>query len=190
MRKAGYNDKSIVVNILSRSFQQDPHINWLLEQSKSRNKLKIIMEYVFEESLGKGSVYLSDDEMATALWNSEKKEKISFRYIIRNLSFLIKIGIKSTIRILKTDKLTYSQYPKTEKYCQLYLIGVLPEAQGKGEASQLINPMIERMGKESIAIHLETANPNNVEIYKKKGFNIIHTTQLGKNIFYWMRRTL
>ena len=188
MKKAGYTDKSIVVNILSRSFQNDPHINWLLEDSKSQNKLKKIMEYVFEESLGKGDVYLSDDEMAAALWNYEKREKVSLRYVVRNLSFLLEVGIKATIRILKTDKLTYSQYPKNEKYCQLYLIGVLPEAQGKGLASSLIDPMIERMEKEAITMHLETANPKNVAIYMKKGFNIIHSIPLGKNTFCWMRR--
>lgn len=188
MRKAGHEDKDIVVNILSKSFRNDPHINWLLEESKSQNKLKIIMEYVFEESLGKGEIYLNDYNTATALWNFEKKERFSIQYILRNFSFLFRIGLRTTIRILKTDRLTYNQYPKNKKYCQLYLIGVLPEVQGKGLASALMNPMIEDMKKNFIPVHLETANPKNVEIYKKKGFNIFHKIKLGNNTFYWMRR--
>jgi predicted acetyltransferase len=60
--------------------------------------------------------------------------------------------------------------------------------QGKGLASALMNPMIEDMKKKSIPVHLETANPDNVEIYKKKGFNIFHKIKLGNNTFYWMRR--
>lgn len=188
MRKAGHEDKDIVVNILSKSFKNDPHINWLLEESKSQNKLKIIMEYVFEESFGKGEIYLNDDNTATALWNFEKKERFSLQYILRNFSFLFRIGLKTTIKILKIDRLTYNQYPKNKKYCQLYLIGVLPEEQGKGLASVLMNPMIENMVEKSIPLHLETANPKNVEIYKKKGFNIFHKIKLGNNTFYWMRR--
>lgn len=188
MRKAGHEDKDIVVNILTKSFINDPHVNWLLEESKNKNKLKITMQYVFDESLGRGEIYLSDDITAAVLWNFEKKEKVSFQYIFRNLLFLFRIGLKTTIRILRTDKLIYNQYPKNKKYCQLYLIGVLPEGQGKGLASVLMNPMIESMGEISIPMHLETANPKNIEIYKKKRFNVFHTTQLGNNTLYWMRK--
>ena len=187
MRKASRDDKNIVVHILSKSFIHDPHINWLLEESKNKNKLKIIMAYVFEESLARGTVYLNDDNTAAALWNTEMKEKVSLQYIVRNLSFLFRVGIKTTIRCLKTDKLIYDQYPKNAKYCQLYSIGVLPEAQGKGLASALLNYVIEDMKKNLIPAYLETANPKNVEIYKKKGFTVFNTTQLGNNTLYWMK---
>lgn len=146
------------------------------------------MGYVFEESLARGTVYLNGDNTAVALWNTEKKEKVSLRYIVRNLSFLLRVGLKTTKRCLRTDKLTYKQYPKDGRYCQLYLVGVLPECQGKGLASALMNPMIEDMESKSIPVHLETANTRNVKIYMKKGFNIIKTLQLGNNTFYCMSR--
>lgn len=188
MRKASYEDKDIVVNILTKSFINDPHVNWLIEKSKSKNKLKFIMEYVFDESFERGEICLSNDNNAAILWNYETKAKFSFDFIRRNLLFLFRVGLKSTIRALETDKLIYNYYPKNQKYCQLYLIGVLPEGQGKGLASKLINPMIERMKESSVPVHLETANPKNVEIYKKKGFAVINTKQLGCNTLYWMRR--
>lgn len=188
MKKASDADKDIVVNILCKSFINDPHINWLLEWSKNKNKLKIIMDYVFEESLARGTVYLNDDNTAVVLWNTEKKEKVSLQYIVRNLSFLFRVGLTTTRRCLKTDKLTYEQYPKNAKYCQLYLVGVLPEEQGKGLASALMNPMIEDMKEKYIPMHLETANSMNVKIYMKKGFHIIKTLQLGNNTFYCMSR--
>jgi ribosomal protein S18 acetylase RimI-like enzyme len=188
MRKASYNDKDTVVEILSTSFINDPHVNWLIEESKNKNKLKILIEYVFGESLDRGEIYLSDDNKAAVLWNTEKKGKVSFEFIKRNLQFLFQVGLKSTIRALKTDKIIYNFYPKKQPYCQLYLIGVLPDGQGKGLASSLMNPMIENMKTRAIPMHLETANPRNVEIYRKKGFSIINTMQFGKNTLYWMRR--
>jgi GNAT superfamily N-acetyltransferase len=59
------------------------------------------------------------------------------------------------------------------------MIGVLPEAQGKGLASALMNPMIQRMKEKSIPLFLETASPRNVDIYKKKGFKIFETLIIG-----------
>ena len=105
MKRAESTDKKTVVDILTRSFVNDPHINFLLEKSKNKNKMRIIMEYVFEESFNKGEIYITDDDSAVALWNTSAKEKINLKYIYRNLSFLFQIGIQSTMRILKTDKL-------------------------------------------------------------------------------------
>lgn len=187
LRKAEHKDKAIVTNILAVSFKNDPQVNWYLEESRNRNKLTILIDYVFEETIRKGEIYISEDNMATALWNSDKKEKISLNYVFRNLSFLFRIGIKSTIRILKMDKLAYSQYPKNRSYSHLYLIGVLPEAQGKGLASLLMNPILAEKKANKIPVYLETANQKNVEIYKRKGFRIINTFQTENPTIYFMR---
>ena len=51
-------------------------------------------------------------------------------------------------------------------------------------ASALMNPMIQKMKERSIPLFLETANPRNVEIYKKKGFKIFETLTMGdRNLF-------
>ena len=187
MRKAEHKDKAIVTSILAVSFKNDPHVNWFLEESRNRNKLNILIDYVFEETIRKGEIYVSEDNMATALWKSEKKEKFSLNYILRNLSFLFRIGIKSTIRILKMNKLIYSQIPKNRSHFHLYLIGVLPEAQGKGLASSLMNPILAEKRENKIPVYLETANPKNVEIYKRNGFNVFNTIQTGNTIIYFMK---
>jgi ribosomal protein S18 acetylase RimI-like enzyme len=172
MKKASIKDKPLVTNILLKAFKNDPHTMWLLEKSRDPMKLNILVDYVFDETIRKGEIFLSDDNNAAALWDSEKKEKLSFNYIYRNLNFLAKIGFSSVIRILRSENMIHNNFHKYKKYCHLYLIGVLPEAQGKGLASKLMNPVIDKMKHLSIPIFLETANPINVEIYKKKGFSI------------------
>lgn len=127
---------------------------------------------------------MSDDNNGVALWDFERNEKVSFHYIWLNLAFLIRIGIKSVVRILKSESYVYNNFRKYPRYCHLYLIGVLPEAQGKGLASALMNPMIQTMKEESIPVFLETANPRNVDIYKKKGFKTFETLAIGdRNLF-------
>ena len=104
---------------------------------------------------------------------------MSFHYIRRHLAFLIQIGIRSVVRILKSEAHVHNNFRKYPRFCHLYMIGVLPEAQGKGLASALMNPMIQRMKERSIPVFLETANPRNVNIYKKKGFKIFETLPIG-----------
>ena len=186
MRVATSADVDLVKNILLVSFKNDPHVNWLLEESKNKFKPNVLIDYVVHQTLRKGETYLSDDNNAVALWNFERNEKLSFHYIWRNLAFLIEIGIKSVVRIVKSEAQVHNNFRKYPRYCHLYMIGVLPESQGKGLASALMNPMIQRMKEKSIPLFLETANPRNVEIYKKKGFKIFETLTIGDHNLFLM----
>ena len=184
MKRATLADVDLIKRILLVSFKNDPHVNWLLEESKNKIKLNFLIDYVVHQTLRKGEIYLSDDNNAVALWDFERNEKMSFHYIWRNLAFLIRIGIKSVVRILKSEAHIHNNFRKYPRYCHLYMIGVLPEAQGKGLASALMNPMIQRMKEKSIPVFLETANPRNVDIYKKKGFKTFETLTIGdQNLF-------
>ncbi|NQU53857.1 MAG: GNAT family N-acetyltransferase [Bacteroidetes bacterium] len=188
LRKATRNDEEKVVNILCNSFKNDPHIKWMLEKSRNPDKLKSIMTSIFRKTITVGKIFLTTDETATALWKSEKKEKFNFEFIKRNLNFLFKVGVKSVVRILANESFTYKQYPKTEKYFHLYAIGVLPESQGKGYASSLMNPILNEMEKNSRPVYLETANIKNVQIYIKKGFKIYNKWINNGIELYYMRK--
>lgn len=184
MRRATLADVDLIKKILLVSFKNDPHVTWLLEESKSKFKLKVLIDYVVHQTFRRGEMYLSDDNNAVALWDFERSERMSFHYIWRNLAFLIQIGIKSVVRIVKSEAQVHSNFCKYPRYCHLYMIGVLPEAQGKGLGSTLMNPLIQRMKEKSIPVFLETANLRNVDIYKKKGFKIFDTLTIGdQNLF-------
>jgi ribosomal protein S18 acetylase RimI-like enzyme len=185
MRMATLADVDLIKNILLVSFRNDPHVTWLLEESKNKSKLKVLIDYVVHQTLRRGEIYLSDDN-AVALWDFERNERMSFHYIWRNLAFLIRIGIKSVVRIVKSEAQVHSNFRKYPRYCHLYMIGVLPEEQGKGLASALMNPMIQRMKEHSIPLFLETANLRNVDIYKKKGFKIFKTLTIGDHNLFLM----
>ena len=94
MRRATLADVDLIKNILLVSFKNDPHVNCLLEPSKNKHKLNILIDYVVDQTFRRGEIYLSDDNNAVALWDFESNEKMSLHYIWRNLAFLIRIGIK------------------------------------------------------------------------------------------------
>jgi len=184
MRTATLADVDLIKSILLASFKNDPHLTWLLQESKNKFKLNVLIDYVVHQTLRKGEIYLTDDNNGVALWDCERNEKMSFHYIWRNLAFLIRIGVRSVVRIVKSEAHVHNNFRKYSRYCHLYMVGVWPEAQRKGLASALMNPMIQRMKEKSIPVFLETANLRNVEIYKKKGFKIFETLTVGdRNLF-------
>jgi ribosomal protein S18 acetylase RimI-like enzyme len=186
MKRATRADVDLIKNNLLVSFKNDPHVSFLLEESKNERKLDILIDYVVDQTFRQGEIYLSDDNNGVALWDFERNEKMSLHYIWRNLAFLFRIGIKSVIRIVKSEAHIHNNFRKYPRYCHLYMIGVLPEAQGKGLASTFMNPMLQTMKAKSIPVFLETANLRNVVIYKKKGFKIFETLTIGNHDIFLM----
>jgi ribosomal protein S18 acetylase RimI-like enzyme len=108
------------------------------------------------------------------------------RPLARSASLVTVCGSSAAtlIRIVKSEAHIHNNFRKYPRSCHLYIIGVLPEAQGKGLASTLMNPMLQRMKEKSIPVFLETANLRNVDIYKKKGFKIFETPTIrDHNVF-------
>jgi ribosomal protein S18 acetylase RimI-like enzyme len=188
MRKAGENDKDLVVSILTKSFNNDPHIHFLLEKSRNNKKMEIIMDYVVDETLSKGEIHINEDNTAVALWLSNKKEKFSLRFIQRNLTFLFRAGVAATVRSLKTEGLTNRLYPKKSNFKHLYLIGVLPEVQGKGNAKRLLSTMINESEITKVPLYLETANLTNLTIYKRLGFSVFNRIEMNNHTLFCLNR--
>ena len=185
--KATRNDEDIAVNIMCESFKDDPHMKWMLEKSRNPDKLYAIMKYVFRKTMNIGDVYLTEDKTAVALWKSDKKEKFTIEYIKQNIGFLLKVGVRTVTRILINESFTAKQYPRKESFYHLYLIGVLPQSQGKGYASRLMNPVLNEMKLKSISVYLETASIKNVQIYAGKGFKLYNTWFCKGFELYYMK---
>jgi ribosomal protein S18 acetylase RimI-like enzyme len=190
LRLANRKDKPTIKKVLTESFKNDPCIQWLIEQSRHKNKLDVIMDYTIDETLENGYIYVTADNSAVAMWKNEAKERFTWNFIKRNLLFLFKMGIPCVIRNLKSKADSGRQFPKRQKYWYLYTIGVLPEAQGKGLASRLMNPVIDLCKTLKTPLFLETANLRNVEIYRKKGFVVTETLAHKATKIFYMKYSL
>jgi len=68
MKKAEYNDKDLIVDILTKSFETNQSVNYIVKQdSKRLSRIRSLMDYSFEVCHSFGDVFLSDDNKACAL---------------------------------------------------------------------------------------------------------------------------
>lgn len=66
-----------------------------------------------------------------------------------------------------------------EPHWYLPLIGVDPKAQGKGLGGQLMRHALSRCDKDGVPAYLETANPRNIPLYERFGFEAMGEIQVG-----------
>ncbi|MNK47792.1 Acetyltransferase (GNAT) family protein [compost metagenome] len=190
-RKADKKDFTLLVDIICSSFVNDPCFRWMIGNKNFEKKIHFLAEYLVEETLAKGEIFIGPTGDAVALWQSEKREPLSAAIIFRNLKFLFQMGLPTVWRSLKLLKLKQAHISDQNPHLYLACIGVMPSGQGKGLAKGLLDPILADAENSGRDVYLETANPVNINIYRKKGFEIIDEVDLSEiRITFMVKRCL
>lgn len=189
MRRAEQKDKRLVVDILSKSFDENKSVNYVVKQDANRqDRIRSLMEYSFNTCLSFGEIWISDDNMACALLLFPEMKKTTLRSILWDVNLATSaIGLTRVIDVLKRESLIKKNHPD-KPFTYLWFIGVDPLAQKRGVGSKLLNEVIDMNAKKRRPIYLETSVSNNLSWYKKFGFEIYHKINLNYDL-YLLRRS-
>jgi len=184
MITAKIEDKSLVVDILTASFDQNVSVNYVVKQDGQRKeRIRRLMEYCFDSCFQNGTVYLSKDRNACALILFPEQEKVSLKSVMNDLRLAFScIGPERLPKILSRESKVKSNYPKRSIF-YLRFIGVHPDFQRKGIGSSLIADIINEARMMSKPIYLETSMAENVKFYKSMGFELFNELHLPHQLF-------
>jgi len=81
--------------------------------------------------------------------------------------------------LLRTFERMGQSHPQ-EPFWYLALIGVDPNAQGRGIGGALMRHAVARCDEEGAIAYLESSNPRNVSLYERHGFEKLGEIQIGE----------
>lgn len=173
MIKAGNRDKPLVVDILSKTFDRNTSVNFVVKQDKNRPaRIRKLMEYSFDLCHLFGEVYLSEDRKACALTLLPDKKKTTLNTLTLDLKLAFNcIGIPRVLKVLRRESAIKTHYPSTP-ILYLWFIGVIPTEQGKGIGRRLLSQIVAEAQVKDRPIYLETSMPENLNFYKKEGLEV------------------
>ena len=185
MIKAGFQDKQLIVNILVKSFDENKSVNYIVKQdNKRKQRLRKLMEYLFDVCFMLGDVFLSDNKKACALIVKSDLKKTSFKSVLLNLKLVLSVtGLLNLKKVIKRESAINTLHPKNEAYHYLWFIGVDQQDQNKGIGSKLLNDIITESAALNIPIYLETSVAKNVTWYEKFGFVLYKKLYFGYELF-------
>lgn len=189
MRKADRSDKELVTEILVSAFlplKESNSINLVIKGDEKRaERIQLLMEYLFEQAISFGEVYLSDNNRACLLLKFPHQEKITFKTIKQDLKLAFKcIGIWRVFGVLKRQKMAHKNYPK-EKHIRPLIMGVRKECEGNGTAARLMIEVRNKFKDETLPVIIDAASEQNVRLYQKFGFKILKKEEsLGFPIYF------
>jgi hypothetical protein len=185
MHQATSKDRETTIEILCQAFINEliPNsINFVINKKGNRERrLKALMYYQFDMALQYGSVFISDDGNGCILYLENTAFSLKKLWLEVKLVFNC-IGIDRVFQVLAREKLIKVHHPK-EKFIHLWLMGVIPEAQGQGTGTRLLRETMKRYPNN--LIYVETTTLENRKFYKKNGFSVFHEThELGYPLYF------
>ncbi len=185
MIKATYHDKDLVIDILTKSFDTNQSVNYIVQQdSKRAQRVKALMDYSFEVCYDFGEVYLSDDKRACALILYPDKKKTTLKSILLDVKLILScVGVANIKKALSRESKIKKLQPKEPMY-YIWFIGVDPAHQNSGIGTELLNEIIADSANKKRSIYLETSTLKNIPWYKKFGFDVYNELDLTYKLFF------
>lgn len=188
MTNALYNEKDLVINILTESFVDNRSINYILKQDvKKAVRLKRLMAYSFDACCRSGEILLSNDKKACALIIFPEKKRTTIKSLVADIKLMFGVmGLGKVRKAMQREAAIKNVHPK-KLIAYLWFIGVENKEQGKGIGSSLIKEIIVHYNGLNRIICLETSTLKNIPWYQKFGFGIYKELDFGYTL-YCMKR--
>lgn len=187
MLKATKNDKALVIDILSKAFDKNNSVNFVVKQDTKRmNRICALMDYSFEICHRFGNIFLSNDKKACALILYPDKQKASIGLDLKLV--FNSIGFSRAKKVLDRNAKIKSCYP-TKELAYLWFIGVDTKQQGKGLGTTFLKEVLAFTDEMKRPMYLETSMLQNLPFYKNLGFEVYQELIFGHQL-YLMRRSI
>ena len=170
------SDEASIVDVLVRANWADPAARWAWPDSQ-----QFLMHFPsFVRALGgkafaHGSAYYVDGYTGAALWlppDVHPDENALIALLERTVSEQIQ---KDFFPVLEQ----MGRYHPSEPHWYLPFVGVDPSQQGKGFGSALLQHILIQVDRDNMLAYLESSNPRNIPLYKRHGFELLGSIQIG-----------
>ena len=185
MIRSEYQDKQLIVDILTNSFENNRSVNYIIKQDSKRiERIKNLMAYSFDVCYYFGEVFLSDNKKACALIVYPDKKRANLRSILLDMKLILfSTGLSNIKKVMDREAKIKKFHPENLIY-YLWFIGVDPKDQNLGLGSALLKEVLKEGESMHRPVYLETSTLKNIPWYEKFGFKIYNELDLSYRLFF------
>ena len=176
MRIATQNDRSTVIDILTRSFLDNPTLLFLARSQKNREKyIARIAEYAFDFAIRREGVFISDNEKGVAICFRYNYMKRDFRDALMTAQLVVRaFSIRRILSIVYHNYMVNRTRPQKGNYLYFWFFGVEPDEQPRVSGRELWRGILNIANYQHLDVYAETTLRKNKIIYERFGFTVYH----------------
>ena len=170
------SDEASIIDVLVRANWEDPAARWVWPDSQQfLTHFPSFVRALGGKAFAHGSAYYVDGYTGAALWlppDVHPDENALIALLERTVSEQIQ---KDFFPVLEQ----MGRFHPSEPHWYLPFVGVDPSQQGKGFGSALLQHILIQVDRDNMLAYLESSNPRNIPLYKRHGFELLGSIQIG-----------
>ncbi len=181
VRRAGRADRSALVEVLCRAFDDDPVATYLFPPDRTRRRglrrfFRLQLSHLFA---GHGEVWAEEHDRGAALWvpppDAGTTPVSTWRDALRLAPVAVDLVAGGrpgpALRLLAEIERSRPRQP----HWYLATLGTDPAHQGRGIGSALLRAVLSRVDAMGLPAYLESSKERNVPFYARHGFEVTRT---------------
>jgi ribosomal protein S18 acetylase RimI-like enzyme len=178
VRIATRAEEAAVVDVITLGFSADPMARWSFPDPRTYlTQMPRLVRAFGGKAFDEGSAYCVEGYAGAALWLPPGVEPDT-----EQLGAIIESHVPAHAQADANG--VFEQmgvFHPTEPHWYLPLIAVDPARQGQGHGSALLREALARCDRDGLLAYLESSNPRNISLYKRHGFEVMGTIQVGSS---------
>ncbi len=180
VRRATHADLPTLQRTLGRAFADDPVWSWVIKKRGPLDaRIGVFLGIAARVHLEHENVWMTADGRSATIWAPPKLWRIPPRSIVADMPrALWAVGLRS-LPALNALAETERRHPRGDHW-YLAALGTDPDAQSRGLASAVLQPVLDRCDADGLGAYLESSKEANVPFYARHGFEVTDTIDLGR----------
>ena len=174
---------------LAAAFADYPLIRAITTERGRADGCTAFCRMMVNYSLRYGAAYSTAGHDAVACWLEPGREWFSLGRLVRAgaLSLAWRLGLRRAGRLEQISRTfdTRRRGHVPGRHWYLNLLGVRPEAQGKGLSRAVVEPVFALADRGRLPCYLETQHEGNLAIYERLGFELKGVSELTATLRNW-----
>ncbi|HLN43163.1 MAG TPA: GNAT family N-acetyltransferase [Acidimicrobiales bacterium] len=185
VRKARRADVKTIARMLALAFDDDPLTTWMFPDPRTRHlRLPRMFQALLGEALPLDEVYTTESLRGAAIWNPPGTFPLGWQGNAR-MGWTMARLLRHRLVDRAEGLLYFDRHHPKEPHWYLQMLGTEPEWQGKGIASSLLSPILERCDQSGHRVYLEASKEKNIPFYARHGFVVTEEMQVPKGPTVW-----
>ena len=189
LRRATPADRDPLCRMIVRAFSNDPIWTWVFPKDRYLPCATLFAGALFDMLQPENEVWIADDCIGGAFWAPPGPVHDRDAAFAAHVPALTQAAGGDLGRLEAMARTVDSARPN-ELHWYLSVLGTEPDRQRSGAGSALLAEVLGRCDTSKTAAFLETETPENVVFYERRGFVVVHETDVpgGGPHLWFMRR--
>ncbi len=173
MKRATKKDRSTVVRVLQRAFQDNPTMQLLTRKKNRKRRIGQVIRYAFDFAFRRKGVFVSSTNQGAVICYVYNERKIDLVDVFNNLKLVVTtIPLRRLHAIYEHCSTIARTRPKNKRFLYIWFLGVDPSERPRVSPMEFKKGLFALAQKLKLDIYAETTR-NDLKIgYERMGFEV------------------